>query len=107
MDIKPQPGPQEAFLSTPADIAVFGGSAGSGKTFGLCLEPLRHVQTNAQFGAVIFRRTLADAKKQGSLRDEMTNLYGSLGASQRFDGLEWKFKGGGQVSIGHLEHDKT
>lgn len=28
--IKPQEGPQEAFLSTPADICVYGGSAGGG-----------------------------------------------------------------------------
>jgi len=29
--LRPQPGAQERFLSTPADIAIYGGSAGSGK----------------------------------------------------------------------------
>lgn len=28
--LKPQPGPQELFLSTPADIAFYGGAAGGG-----------------------------------------------------------------------------
>jgi len=35
MDIRPQRGPQEAFLSTPADIAIYGGSAGGGKALKL------------------------------------------------------------------------
>ncbi|MEK6556555.1 MAG: hypothetical protein AABZ31_15000, partial [Bdellovibrionota bacterium] len=33
--IKPNPGPQEAFLATDADIAIFGGSAGCGKALTL------------------------------------------------------------------------
>nr|DAV31821.1 MAG TPA: PGAP1-like protein [Caudoviricetes sp.] len=28
--LQPQPGPQEKFLSSPADIAIYGGSAGGG-----------------------------------------------------------------------------
>ena len=30
----PQPGPQTAFLDSPADIVVYGGQAGGGKTWG-------------------------------------------------------------------------
>lgn len=30
IEIRPQPGPQETFLSTPADVAFFGGAAGGG-----------------------------------------------------------------------------
>ena len=51
--IRPQAGPQEQFLSSPADIVIYGGGAGGGKTWGLLLEPLRHV-SNPQFGAVFF-----------------------------------------------------
>jgi hypothetical protein len=54
--IRPQPGPQERFLSTPADIAIAGGAAGGGKTWSLLLEPIRH-SGNGKFGAVIFRRS--------------------------------------------------
>src|ERR1700693_2160097 len=68
VEIKPQPGPQTEFLSSPADIVIYGGCAGGGKSYGLMIEPLRHV-CNSNFGAVIFRRTLGDVKKQGSLLD--------------------------------------
>lgn len=32
--IRPQKGPQEKFLSTTADIAIYGGAAGGGKSYG-------------------------------------------------------------------------
>jgi len=62
-EIKPQPGPQEAFLSSPADVVLYGGGAGSGKSFALLLDPLRYVG-NPGFGAVIFRRTLAEITQE-------------------------------------------
>lgn len=63
MVIRPQAGPQEQFLATPADIAIYGGSAGSGKSWALLLEPLRHIN-NKKFGAVFFRRTLSRSEKK-------------------------------------------
>ena len=56
--ISAQPGPQTEFLRTPADVAIYGGAAGGGKTVGLILEPLRHVGRVANFTAVFFRRTM-------------------------------------------------
>ena len=55
--ISAQPGRQTEFLRSPADICVYGGAAGGGKTVGLILEPLRHVCRVANFTAVFFRRT--------------------------------------------------
>lgn len=106
-EIKPQPGPQERFLSTPADIAIYGGAAGGGKSFALLIEPLRHID-NPNFGAVIFRRTLADVKKQGSLLDTSIAIYGtSDGRLRQQPDLLWRFPSGAKIGFGHLEHDKT
>jgi predicted phage terminase large subunit-like protein len=104
--IRPQPGPQHQFLSTSADIAIYGGSAGGGKSYALLLEPLRHV-SNSKFSAVIFRRTLADVKKTGSLWDTSFELYGSVGAKPISSTLTWEFKSGSKITFGHLENENT
>ena len=39
--LKPQPGPQTQFMATPAQICIYGGAAGGGKSYGLLLSALR------------------------------------------------------------------
>lgn len=106
VNIGPQPGPQEAVLATQADIAIFGGAAGGGKSYGLLLEPLRHMG-NPRFGAVIFRRTSVQIRNQGGLWDESYSLYAQLGAYPRDYCLEWEFPSGATVKFAHLEHEKS
>jgi predicted phage terminase large subunit-like protein len=102
--VEPQPGPQEMFLTTPADIAIYGGSAGGGKTFALLMEPLRH-HKNEKFGAVCFRRTSKQVRNQGGLWDESLKLYSPLGAEPRTGSLDWTFPEGMRIGFGHLEYD--
>lgn len=106
-DIRPQSGPQEQFLSSAADIAIYGGAAGAGKTFAELLEPLRHVVTNKEFAAVFFRRTTVQIKNPGGLWDASMKLYPMTGASPTSHILEWKWPEGGKVKMGHLEYDST
>ena len=57
--IRPQPGPQENFLASSADIALYGGSAGGGK--GLALDtPLPTPAGFTPMGAVKVGDTLFD-----------------------------------------------
>ena len=67
--LKPQEGPQERFLATSADICIFGGSAGGGKSFGLLLEPLRYMDVEG-YKAVVFRRNYTQIMAAGGLWDE-------------------------------------
>lgn len=104
--IGPQKGPQEMFASTPADIAIFGGAAGGGKSYALLLEPLRHFN-NSKFGAVIFRRNSTQVRNQGGLWSESMSLYQQLGAHPREAFLEWIFPSGMRVKFAHLENEST
>lgn len=104
--IRPQPGAQEAFLASPADIAIYGGAAGGGKSWALLMEPLRHIG-NPGFGAVIFRRNTTQVRNEGGLWDESAKLYPLVGGDPKEVTLDWRFPSGANVSMAHLEHDKT
>lgn len=105
-EIRPQPGPQEAFLATPADIAIYGGAAGGGKSWALLIEALRHTD-NPDFGAVIFRRTYTQITNEGGLWDESAKLYPLADATPVTGDLYWRFPSGAQVSFAHLQHEKN
>ena len=106
MIIKPQKGFQEKFLSTSADIAIGGGSAGAGKTYALLLEDLRHYQ-NPNFGSVTFRRTSPQIRGEGGLWDTSLQIYNHVGAAPKESSLQWAFKSGAKASFRHLEYEKN
>lgn len=106
VNIGPQQGPQRAFLESKADVVIFGGAAGGGKSFGLLLEPLRHAR-NPKFGAVIFRRNSTQVRNQGGLWHESMGLYAPLGAFPREAFLEWQFPAGCRIKFAHLEHERS
>lgn len=103
--VRPQPGPQEDFLASSADIAIAGGAAGVGKTFGLTLEGTRHVR-NPDFGAVFFRRTYQQVTQQGGLWDTAYRLYPALGARPNDSDLFWAFPKGAEIKYAHMQHLK-
>lgn len=105
INLQPQPGPQTSFLASLADIAIYGGAAGGGKTYGLLLDPLRHKQ-NPKFGATIFRRTSVQVRNEGGLWDESMNVYSLFNAKPREAFLSWRFPSGMSIGFGHLEYEK-
>lgn len=107
-EIRPQQGRQEEFLASSADICIYGGSAGSGKTWGLLAEPLRHVNVKGFYG-VFFRRVMPQITNVGGLWDEATELYDTIPGSQAYKSpsYRWEFPSGSRLSFNHLQYDDT
>lgn len=103
--LSPQPGPQTEFFLTKADIAIYGGSAGGGKTYALLLEALRHTG-NKGYGGVIFRRTSEQVRTEGGLWSESQKIYPLVGARSREQQLDYRFPSGASVRFEHLQHEK-
>lgn len=109
--IRPQKGPQEAFLSSSADFVLFGGAAGGGKTYALLMDPLRWIKY-PQFRAVFFRRTFAQIKQGGGPWDTARDLYAPLGArfanlTATFPHPNDRYKAGARVAFTHLERRES
>lgn len=104
--LTPQPGPQEAFLSSEADIAIFGGAAGGGKTYALLLEALRHTG-NHLYSGVIFRRIGTHISNPGGLWHTSNQLYHLFGAEPLETKKTWVFPSGCPIKFAHLEHEKN
>lgn len=109
-EIRPQPGKQERFLSSNADICFYGGAAGGGKTWGLLLEPLYHHKV-PDFGAVIFRRTYPEIINKGGMWDESMKLYPAIGWTPNIGHCEWQYKLNAYqsttIKFAHCQYDKN
>lgn len=104
---KPQPGPQTMFMNTEAEIALYGGAAGGGKTYALLLENQKH-RENPKFGSVIFRRTSTQIMTEGGLWDNATELYPLRGAtSVKTPRPTIIFPSGARITFAHLQYDDT
>lgn len=110
--ISPQPGAQWEFLASSADIVIYGGAAGGGKSYGLLLTPLRHIRVPG-FGCTIFRRNFNQIFSQGGLWDVASSIYSQIsGAYPSLSRSEWRFSNGGgvitsKVSFAHIDRDDS
>ena len=105
----PDPLPrQKEFLTTPADIALFGGAAGGGKSAALLLDFARKDFLKLSgYGGVIFRRTFPMIRNEGGLWDESSKFYPAIAGEPLESRLEWKFPSGATVRFAHLQHNKN
>ena len=106
--LQAQPGPQTAFMATSADVCIYGGAAGGGKTYGLLLSALRYKNIPG-FGCTIFRKNYNQIFSQGGLWDEAAKMYSGIrGAEPRYSRGMWVFKNKSgvitsKVSFAHIE----
>ena len=104
--IGPQRGPQEAFLSSWADIVIYGGSAGGGKTFGLLIEAVRHHRVPG-FYTVIFRKSYPEITNAGGLWDTSYKVMPPSGAAPHLGDLSWRWPSGARCEFRHFQHEKN
>jgi predicted phage terminase large subunit-like protein len=101
----PQAGPQELFLSTPADIAIMGGSVFGGKTWALVYDPLRHVDVPG-FTFALFRRVMPEVTNPGGIWDEARGLYPLVDGIAREQTHEWFFPRGAKGKFAALQYEQ-
>lgn len=103
--IKPHPGPQTEFLSTKAQITIYGGSAGGGKSFALLVDPLRHIN-RPDFRAIVFRRQAVEINKANGLADASKKIYPLVGGVYYSSVKKWVFPSGAAIHFMGLDDEK-
>ena len=105
--LSPQAGPQTMFMASKADIVIYGGAAGGGKTYALLLEALRHKDVKG-FGGVIFRHNFNQITAEGGLWDASQKIFNQVpdAQSRKSPKLHWEFAGGSKLNFAHIERDE-
>lgn len=106
--LSPQPGPQTAFMCSPADIVIFGGAAGGGKSYALLMEGLRHKDI-AGFSGVVFRKNYTQITASGGLWDAASKLYSQVQGAKpkKTPKLHWLFSpSNARMHFAHLEREE-
>ena len=103
----PQAGPQTMFMASSADIVIYGGAAGGGKTYALLLEALRHKDVKG-FGGVIFRKNFTQITAEGGLWDASTKIFSQVpdAHSRKTPKLHWRFDSGAKLHFAHIDREE-
>lgn len=104
-ELKPQK-TQEKFLKSSADIVIFGGAAGGGKTFTLLLEPLRYKDVEG-FNGVIFRKNYTQVAAAGGLWDTSLAMYSGIKGAKavRSPKYSWSFGEKSTLAFDYISRD--
>ena len=91
-------------MASHADVAIFGGAAGSGKSYSVLLW-IASLVTLPRYSAVVFRRTSTELTGGGSIWEESQTMFRNLGGTPRQNpNLDWRFPSGAIVEFRHLQH---
>ena len=95
---------QEKYLNDQEnDIIVWGGAAGSSKTYISLINILLSAYTDKNYVASIARRSQKQMKSAGSLWSTGTKMFAPMGISSNNIELHWRFPNGSEVKCHHLD----
>lgn len=98
----PQRGPQHAFVTCPADIVVYGGARGGGKSYATLGEFWLHSEDwGSEAKGLMVRKTREDLKDTIEMALEM---YGSAAIWNEQKKM-FRFRNGAVLNMAYLEHD--
>ena len=102
--IGPKSEKQYAFMHTDADITVFGGAAGAGKSYLGVMDFLKYIHL-PKFRGLITRRTTPQLKGPGSIHDTCKDLFVMADPKVRWKDKDGKFvfSSGAEVYLRHFE----
>lgn len=103
--IRPQE-KQSQFLSSTADIAIYGGAAGGGKSFALLLAPLYNIHL-PKFECVFLRTKSVDLTKAGGLWGFASRIYSTLDGKPNLKDKMWLFPSGAKIYFQHFNDQDT
>ena len=98
---------QANFLTSDADITVFGGAAGSGKSYLGIMDMLQYVH-DPKFRGVMVRRTNVQLKGPGGLFDTASEMYQEYvpKVQTKQAAMKFKFPSGAEITMNHCEYEK-
>lgn len=104
--ISAQPGPQTEFLKSKADIVIYGGAAGGGKTFGLLFDAAKDVG-NKYYRGAIFRREHAQITDSGGILDEALKLFSTVAKPSLSPNIKFKFWSGAEIALDGIQYEHS
>ncbi len=98
---------QEMLLCSDADIIIYGGAVGGGKTYGGLLRHLRWIN-DPHYRGFIIRKHSVTLNKAGGVIDEAKSLYKEFDPRVVYKTKEMKFcwPSGAEIAFAHLDTEE-
>lgn len=98
----PKNSAQLTFINCRAQMALFGGQSGGGKSNVLVADSAQE-HANPHFRGILLRKSFTE---MSNLIDEMTKIYQPLGGRKSEGGKLWRFPSGASMRLGYMAADK-
>jgi hypothetical protein len=97
---------QQAAINCRAELLLFGGQSGGGKTSFMAADAMQEYR-NPYLRSLILRQTLTE---MAEMSDQMQRMYEPLGARwkrpNKIEAAAWVFPNGGYITPGYMRHEK-